>query len=94
MRARDLPTPRPQAAACAPPGGVGEVDRRRERVHGTALSARLSTEAATVRSAWTAMELIGWSVLIPLAIGTAVTGVVLALGTTWGLLRHYWVVSP
>lgn len=28
----------------------------------------------------------------PLAIATVATGVVLALGTTWGLLRHYWVV--
>jgi hypothetical protein len=27
----------------------------------------------------------------PLAIGTIVTGVLLSLGTKWGLLQHYWV---
>jgi hypothetical protein len=29
----------------------------------------------------------------PLAIGTIVTGVVLSLGTKWGLLQHYWVAT-
>jgi hypothetical protein len=29
----------------------------------------------------------------PLAIATLVTGVVLSLGTKWGLLRHYWVAT-
>lgn len=29
----------------------------------------------------------------PLAIGTAITGVLLSLGTKWGLLRYYWVVT-
>ena len=29
----------------------------------------------------------------PLAIGTIVTGVLLSLGTKWGLLQHYWVVT-
>ncbi|MEV0086478.1 hypothetical protein [Saccharopolyspora sp. NPDC050642] len=29
----------------------------------------------------------------PLAIATLLSGVVLSLGTRWGLLRHYWVVT-
>jgi hypothetical protein len=29
----------------------------------------------------------------PLAIGTIVSGVLLSLGTRWGLLQHYWVVT-
>jgi uncharacterized membrane protein len=29
----------------------------------------------------------------PLAIGTIVTGVLLSLGTKWGLLQHYWVAT-
>jgi hypothetical protein len=29
----------------------------------------------------------------PLAISTVVTGVLLSLGTRWGLLEHYWVVT-
>lgn len=51
-----------------------------------------SNETSTIRSAWTAMELIGWYVIVPLAISSLVTGLVMALGTSWGLFRHYWVV--
>jgi hypothetical protein len=29
----------------------------------------------------------------PAAVATLVTGVLLSLGTTWGLLRHYWVAT-
>lgn len=29
----------------------------------------------------------------PLALGTIVTGVLLSLGTKWGLLQHYWVAT-
>lgn len=49
-------------------------------------------DPATVRAAWIAMELTGWYVIVPLALGSLLTGVVLSLGTRWGLFRHYWVV--
>lgn len=39
------------------------------------------------------MQLTGWFVLIPLALASLLTGVVQALGTTWGLFRHYWVLA-
>jgi hypothetical protein len=45
-----------------------------------------------MRSAWIAMELMGWSVIVPLALAALVTGVVISLGTPWGLVRHYWVL--
>ena len=38
------------------------------------------------------MELVGWTVLVPLAIGSLVTGVLISLTTPWGLFRHYWVL--
>ena len=38
------------------------------------------------------MELVGWTVLVPLAAASLVTGVLIALGTPWGLFRHYWVL--
>jgi hypothetical protein len=56
------------------------------------LAARNSTDVQTVRGAWVAMELVGWYVLVPLAIGSLLTGLVMALGTKWGLFRHYWVL--
>jgi hypothetical protein len=51
-----------------------------------------SGDAGTVRGAYIAMEVIGSFVLAPLALASLVTGLVQALGTHWGLLRHYWVV--
>ncbi|MFN2588820.1 MAG: DUF2269 domain-containing protein [Actinomycetota bacterium] len=55
-------------------------------------AAILSDEAATVRAAWAAMEIVGWYAIVPLAGASLVTGIVMALGTKWGLFRHYWVV--
>lgn len=54
--------------------------------------AAVTQDAHTARGAWIAMELIGWRVIVPLAIGTLLTGVVMALGTRWGLFRYYWVL--
>ncbi len=56
------------------------------------ISAVTSKDVPTVRAAWIAMELIGWSAIVPLACGSLLTGVVMSLGTPWGLLRHYWVL--
>ncbi len=51
-----------------------------------------SEDVQTVRAAWTAMELTGWYVIVPLALASLLTGLVMALGTKWGLFRHYWVL--
>jgi hypothetical protein len=56
------------------------------------VSAVTSEDAQTVRAAWIAMELIGWYVIVPLALAALLTGLVMSLGTPWGLFRHYWVL--
>lgn len=56
------------------------------------LSAVSSKNVETVRAAWIAMELTGWAAIVPLAIGSLLTGLVMSLGTLWGLFRHYWVL--
>src|SRR6516225_2714668 len=38
------------------------------------------------------MELIGWFVIVPLALAALLTGLVQSLGTEWGLFRHYWIL--
>ena len=48
-------------------------------------------DAQTVRGAYLVMEPAAWSVLVPLAFASLVTGIVQGLGTTWGVFRHYWV---
>jgi len=52
-----------------------------------------SQEVETVRSAYLAMNLIGRFVIVPLSLAALATGFVQALGTDWGLFRHYWVLT-
>jgi hypothetical protein len=56
------------------------------------LAAATTDDDQTLRSAWIAMDLTGWFVIVPLAMASVVTGLIMALGTKWGLFRHYWVV--
>lgn len=51
-----------------------------------------SQNPQTLRSVYLAMDLIAGTVIVPLAIISLVTGIVISLGTTWGLFRHYWVL--
>jgi hypothetical protein len=56
------------------------------------VAAATSQEAQTLRAAYLAMELIAWYVIVPLALASLLTGLVMSLGTKWGLFRHYWVL--
>jgi hypothetical protein len=56
------------------------------------VAAVTSQDTQTIHAAWIAMEVIGWWAIVPLAVAALVTGVVMALGTPWGLFRHYWVL--
>lgn len=56
------------------------------------VAATTSRDVQTVRGAWIAMELTGWYVILPLAVASLTSGLVMALGTRWGLFRHYWVL--
>jgi hypothetical protein len=38
------------------------------------------------------MRLTTWFVIVPLSFISLLSGVVQALGTTWGLFRHHWVL--
>lgn len=53
----------------------------------------LSREAEVVRGAYVSMNLVGTFVIVPLSLAAIATGLVQSLGTPWGLLRHYWVVT-
>ena len=51
-----------------------------------------SQDAQVVRAAYLVMEPVAWMVLVPLAFASLLTGLIQALGTPWGLFRHYWVL--
>lgn len=57
-----------------------------------ALAGLLSQDEQVVRAVSVAMGIAAWFVILPLALASFVTGLVQALGTTWGLLRHYWII--
>jgi hypothetical protein len=57
-----------------------------------AIAGLASPDGREVRAAYLAMELITWSVIVPLCVASLATGVVESLGTPWGLFRHYWVL--
>ena len=39
------------------------------------------------------MAVMGWFVIVPLALGALITGLIQSLFTEWGLIRHYWVAT-
>jgi hypothetical protein len=51
-----------------------------------------SQDTQTLRAAYLGMEVIARSVIVPLAFASVLTGLVMSLGTKWGLFRHYWVL--
>jgi hypothetical protein len=51
-----------------------------------------SNQPQTVRAAYLMMEPVAVYAIVPLAVTSLITGIVQALGTPWGLLRHYWVL--
>lgn len=57
-----------------------------------AVAGLTSHDTQLVRSAYVATELITWFVIVPLAFGSLLTGLMVSLGTSWGLFRHYWVL--
>jgi hypothetical protein len=58
-----------------------------------AIAGVTSREDETVRAAYIAMHVTTWFVIVPLSLASLLTGLVQSLGTTWGLFRHYWVVT-
>ncbi|MGH7961767.1 MAG: hypothetical protein ACRERD_08055, partial [Candidatus Binatia bacterium] len=51
-----------------------------------------SQDEQLVRAACLAMGVAAWFVILPLSLTSFVTGLIQALGTAWGLFRHYWVL--
>ena len=58
-----------------------------------ALNASWRTDDARVRSAAEAMQLVGWSAIVPFSIAALLTGLVQSWTTQWGFFRHYWVIA-
>ncbi len=52
-----------------------------------------SAESEIVRAAYVSMHLMTWYVIVPLAFGSFLTGLIEGIGTPWGLFRYYWILT-
>jgi hypothetical protein len=57
-----------------------------------AIAGLASKDAQLATAAYLAAKVTTWSVIVPLCLASLVTGLLQALGSSWGLLRHYWVL--
>jgi hypothetical protein len=55
------------------------------------VTGRWFTPRAGELGVYRAIDLLGYAAVLPLALLAALSGVVLSLGTPWGLLRYRWV---
>ena len=51
-----------------------------------------SSDMQLARSAYIAMELSAWFVIVPFCLASLGTGLIQSLATKWGLFRHYWII--
>ncbi|MET9400677.1 DUF2269 domain-containing protein [Kitasatospora sp. NPDC002965] len=57
------------------------------------IAGRFSDDPDTVKAAYLAQEIFADWLLIPVSLLSLLSGLVLSLGTTWGLLKYRWVVT-
>ncbi|MFC7245270.1 DUF2269 domain-containing protein [Catellatospora aurea] len=52
-----------------------------------------TTDPDRAHALYLAADVITWTIIVPLALASFLTGMIQSLGTPWGLLRHYWVLA-
>src|SRR5262245_52468666 len=58
-----------------------------------AITGLTSENASTIAAAYGGAELIWRFAILPFSVAALLTGLIQALGTPWGLFRHYWVLT-
>ena len=56
------------------------------------VTATTANEVGLLRAAYLGMDAIARFAIVPLAVAALLTGLVVSLGTRWGLFRHWWVL--
>src|SRR5918992_300569 len=56
------------------------------------VTATTSQDADALRAAYLGMDSIARTAIVPLALTSVLTGLVVSVGTKWGLFRHWWVL--
>jgi hypothetical protein len=53
----------------------------------------VSQNPREIQSAYTAMNVIGWYVIVPMSFASLLTGLSLAVFTRWGLFNYHWIAT-
>ncbi len=56
------------------------------------LTGLYTRDPEVLRADYVAAGLFGGIFLVPVSMGTLVTGVLLSVGMSWGLIRRYWIL--
>lgn len=57
------------------------------------VSAVATGDAERLKATYVVMQFVGTRIVPPAALGSLLTGLLLGLGTAWGVFRHYWVTT-
>lgn len=57
------------------------------------LTAVATGDAERLKATYVVMQLVGTRIVPVAALGSLLTGLLLGLGTAWGVFRHYWVTA-
>ena len=58
-----------------------------------AIAGLTSRDEQMARAVFLSMEVIGWFIIVPISLAALSSGLVQALGTQWGLFRHWWILA-
>ena len=58
-----------------------------------AVTGMTTRDTGLASSAYRSMDVIGWVIIVPCSVVALVSGLAQALGTEWGLFRHYWILA-
>jgi hypothetical protein len=57
-----------------------------------AIKGLYSTIEMDLNAVYISMEISAYYVIVPFAIASLITGIIQAVSTKWGLMKHYWIV--
>jgi len=57
-----------------------------------AITGVTSRNVQMAQSAYLAMELSGWFVIVPFCFASLLSGLLQSIGTKWGLFKYYWIL--
>jgi len=58
-----------------------------------AVTALRTSDVAQARASLSVLETVAWFRTLPLCLAASTTGLLQALATEWGLIRHHWIIA-